>query len=256
MRFEHPTVAIIVAILLGAVVLGAGMVAGTVVMVDESADNSRTDDVTEELTGDPGDGSASIEVSGSGTVTAEPDQAVIVLAATARADNASAATSELAAQVDDLRDSFADQGLGNDSYRTIDYRVGQEPAENGSVFVARQTLEVRLNDTDAVGETVDRAVENGASEVFEIRFTLSDERERELRKTAIDRAVADAREQAEAVAHSTNLSVGDVDRVSLGGASTSPYATESAAEAGDTQVDASPVSVSVRVEVSFNATPD
>lgn len=257
MRFEHQTGYIIAAILLGAMVLGAGLVAGTVLVADASTNSDGAPSVPRDLTFSEtaGNEGSTISVSGTGSVSAEPDQAVLVVAATAQAENASEATAALANRSGELRSALQDAGIGNESIRTVDFTVGQQrETANDSTFVAQQTFEVTLNDTSGVGETIDVAVENGASEVYGVRFEVSDERVEELRATAIDRAVADARDQAGVVASSTNLTVGSVNHVDVVGSGNFGRTTEAAAGDGGTDIDVSPVTVSVSVEVTYNAT--
>lgn len=119
-------------------------------------------------------------------------------------------------------------------------------------YVARQSFRIAVNDTDAAGRVIDLAVGNGATEVDGVEFTLSDERRREVRGTAIDRAVSDARSQAEAVASSTGLSVGDVRSVSVGGGGF--VGVRGDAAGGGTVIEPGPVTVSVSVGITYNAT--
>ncbi|NHN43026.1 SIMPL domain-containing protein [Halorubellus sp. JP-L1] len=256
MRFDHRNGATVVAILLGTMVLGAGVLAGPALGADASTTGDQSPAIPSEAPtaeSSSQQNESTITVSGTGSVSAQPDQAVILVATTARADSASAATAALANNSSDLRNALADAGLSNDSVRTIDFSVAPDDRQNQSAFVARQTFEVTTNDTSAVGELVDVAVENGASEVFGVQFVLSDEQLDELRETAIDRAVSDAREQATIVASSTNLRIDSVRHVRVGGTASDGRFAE-AADAGGTNIDVSPVSVSVTVEVTYNAT--
>jgi hypothetical protein len=224
------------------VVLLAGLLAGTGVGAQDrspTAGNAST---------------AVVSVSGTGVVTAAPDRATVGVAASATADNASEATRQLAAQVADLRAAFADAGLARESVRTTDFQVFQRTEDDGTTYVARQAFEVTVNDTAAVGRTIDLAVANGATDVFGVEFAVSDERRARLRTAAIDRAVADAREQADAVAASTGLTLGTVRSVSTDGGAV-PFAAVESRTAGDgTDIDASPVRVTASVSVTYEAT--
>jgi len=69
--------------------------------------------------------------------------------------------------------------------------------ENG--FVARQQIVVETTDFDFVSEIVDAAVDNGAL-VSYINFELSDAKQSEYKKQALELASADAKEKAKSTA--------------------------------------------------------
>ncbi|WP_123535005.1 SIMPL domain-containing protein [Halosimplex salinum] len=208
-----------------------------------------------------GNQSATVSVSATGTVTAEPDQAVVHVAVTAEGENASDATEDLASNVSDLRAALDDENLSVTSVRTTDYSVSQEQPGEGqgqgnapTTYVARQSFAVTTSDTSEAGAVIDAAVANGATEVGGVTFTLSEDRRQDLRTDAIDEAVDDARVQAEAVADSTGLSLGSVDSVSTGD-HVGFVGDRVGAEEGTT-IDASPVTVSASVTITYNATAD
>lgn len=63
----------------------------------------------------------SVAVSGTGSVTAQPDQATVHVAATARADSASEATQQLATQMTQLRTGLTEAGVERDAIQTTDF---------------------------------------------------------------------------------------------------------------------------------------
>jgi uncharacterized protein YggE len=204
---------------------------------------------------------ATISVSGSGAVTTEPDQAVVFVAVSARADTAADATSQLATNVSTLRSALEDAGLDADDVQTTDFQVFETQRDpgaerrggNATVFVARQGFELTVDDPDDAGRIVDVAVGNGTDTVRGVTFTLSEDRRQELRATAIDRAVGDARDQADALADSTGLTIQNVKSVSTSDARV--FAAERAvADSGaGTDIDSGPVTVTVTVDVTYRA---
>ncbi|MFB6140472.1 MAG: SIMPL domain-containing protein [Halosimplex sp.] len=206
-----------------------------------------------------GNETATVSVSATGTVTAEPDRAVVYVAATAEGENASAATSDLASNVSDLRAALDDENLSVESVETTGYSVYRERPGEGqgqgsapTTYVARQSFAVTTTDVSGAGAVIDTAVANGATEVGGVQFTLSEDRRQELRTEAIGAAVDDARVQAEAVADSTGLTLGSVRSVSTG--QEVGFFGERVAAADGTTIDASPVSVSATVDITYNAT--
>lgn len=212
------------------------------------------------------DGSATITVSASGTAQAQPDQAVLRVSSIAVAANSSAAADRLARNVTQLREALLAVNLSEDQVRTVRYDLfRQEPEReprtagaNRTEFVARQTLEIRLNDTDRAGEIVDVAVGNGASQVEDVTFTLSEATRRDLQQRALREAVGDARGQAEAIAAAADLELAAVRSIATDGGGP-VFARETAAVAADaggvqTTVDSGPVTVTATVTASYNAT--
>lgn len=192
-----------------------------------------------------------ISVSATGSVSAQPDSAAVHVASTARADNASQATQQLASNVSTLRDALEAAGVPTDAIRTTDFQVFQQRDDGNATFVARQSFEVTVSNTTEVGRVIDIAVANGATDVFGVEFQLSPERQQELRSQAIDNAIEDARDQAAAVASSANLALGTPQSISVSAGGFTPLVER--ADAG-TDIDVSPVTVTVSVQVTYNAT--
>jgi uncharacterized protein len=84
-------------------------------------------------------------------------------------------------------------GLGDDAIRTraydlqpeFDYRDGKQTLRG---YVARNSVEVRLDDIERVGEVIDVAVGSGATSVSGVRFDLKNRDE--IEREALQRAVA------------------------------------------------------------------
>ncbi|MFC7135862.1 SIMPL domain-containing protein [Halobaculum litoreum] len=109
---------------------------------------------------------------------------------------------------------------------------------------------------DDAGSAVDLAVDNGATAVQTVQFTLSDERRAELRAEALAGAVEDARTTAETVAGAADRSVGTELSMQVGSAGYQPYdsrvAYETAADAGgSTTFEPGSVTVSASVTVTY-----
>jgi uncharacterized protein YggE len=90
--------------------------------------------------------------------------------------------------------------------------------ENGKSTVvgwrAAQTLKIKTTDLNKVGAIVDVCVANGANQIQNINFGLSDEKEQEIKKQAIAEATANAKDKAEAIAESLDAKLGKVKTVS------------------------------------------
>ncbi len=204
----------------------------------------------------------SITVAAAGSVTADPDRAVVRVAARATADSASVARERVAENVSALRAALADAGVPDDRVTTENYNIRQTRQSRESArteYRATHTLAVEVANVSRVGEVIRTAVESGASEVQYVEYTLSEEKRDELRDRALTRAMSNARDDADVLASNANLSLVGVDSVSTGGADVRPYRAELTAAAADggsgaTSIDSGPVTVSANVEVTYEAT--
>jgi len=214
---------------------------------------------------------STIRVAGSGSADAEPNQAVVDVAVVATAPDAATARRNLARNVSRMRTALTDAGVAEDRITTQRYDIRQdrrppreEGADPGIRYRAMHDFEITVTDPDRVGDVVDTAVANGATEVDDVSFTLSTDRRRELERRARSAAMADARTKARALASDANLSVTGVNviQTTRGGspraADESAYATETPVGTGapPTDIESGPVTVRTSVQVVYAAAPD
>lgn len=216
-------------------------------------------------TGDAPDASTAdrtISVSATERVEAAPDQAVVHVAVRATGNDTETVRSQLATDAEALRSALDDLGV---EYETTRFAIQpQHPEERDrrgdeptAAYRGVHAFQVTVDDTGAVGDVVAASTDAGA-EVDGVTFTLSDERRQELRTTAIERAMADARTQASTIADAGNLTLAGVATVDATQQRYEPVVRETAA-AGDagapqTVIEAGEVSVTYAVEVTYNAT--
>lgn len=207
--------------------------------------------------------SRTITVSAGGQAEADPDKAILRLAVSVTAPDAQTARSQVAENVSAIKEALAAQGIDESAIQTTDYRIYQDdrqrPSEKGesdeTVYRARHTLSVEVDDIDSVGHLIDVAVDAGATDVQDIRFTLADETRNEIRNEALTVAMENARSQADTLADSADLSITDVLEVSTVDyqGPRVRYETAMAAQDGGTDISTGPVSVSAQVTVTYNA---
>lgn len=209
-----------------------------------------------------------IHVSGTGSAAAEPNQAVVDVGVVATADDAATARRRLAENVSRMRAALDRAGVDADQVTTRRYDINRdrrrprrEGAEPRTQYRAVHDFEIRLSNTDRVGTVIDTAVRNGATEIHDIRFTLSADRRRRLERNARGAAMTDTRRKAEGIATAANLTVTGVRTVRTDGGSPRPYragaatATETAVPTAGapSDVEAGPVTVVVTVQVVYDA---
>jgi uncharacterized protein YggE len=157
-----------------------------------------------------------VVVSGEGLVTGVPDQAWVTFAVESRSKNPKDAQAQNAKAMTSVQTHVVAAGIPKEAIRTLSYDLQLESDwVNGRQvprgYLARNTIQVRLDDITRVGEVIDLAITNGANSVHGVRFDL---KQREsLEREALKRATADARARAEAAAAGAGASIGRVVRI-------------------------------------------
>lgn len=216
--------------------------------------------------GGPASGNATVEVTASAEAAAAPDRAVVRPAVVATGDTAEAARSQVAENAATMRGAIRDLGIADDRLRTTGFDIrpitdstGEETEIRGYRAVQRFEIEVDANTGDLgarAGTVVDTAVQNGANEIDGVQFTLSPDRRQQLREQALERAMTDARGEADHLAALGNVEITGVGSISTGGGGVSPFdaqVEDAAADGGGaTVIEPGQVTVSATVTVTYN----
>jgi len=157
-----------------------------------------------------------IVVTGEGVVQAAPDRAWIAVTAESRAANPREAQRRNADAMKPVQDKLRAAGVPAEAIRTIAYDLQQEWdfVNNRRVsrgYVARNTIEVRVDAVDRVGELLEVAVESGATAVGGVRFDVKDRAK--LEREALRLAVEDAFGKATAAARGLGGTITTLGRV-------------------------------------------
>lgn len=161
-----------------------------------------------------------VVVIGEGLVTAVPDRAWITIGAESRAASPREAQSRNTELMRPVQDKLRAAGIPADAIRTTGYDVQYEwdfvnGKRVGKGYVARNTVEVRVDSVDRVGEYLEMAVASGATSLGGVRFDLKDRAK--LEREALRLAVADARAKADAAASGAGRTVERIVRIEEGG---------------------------------------
>jgi uncharacterized protein YggE len=156
-----------------------------------------------------------LQVTGVGTVTAAPDQAVLVLAVQTQAVSATQAAGDNAAAMTKVMEALGSIGLDKNSIETVSYTLSPVYENNPDQttpskiigYSAINTIQVTIQDFSLVGKAIDAAVSAGANEVQGIMFTFSNAKLATLQKQALGQAIQDADGQARAMASSLGVSI-------------------------------------------------
>jgi uncharacterized protein YggE len=166
-----------------------------------------------------------VVTSGDGLVQAVPDRAWITVSAESRASSPRDAQRKNAEAMKPVQDRLRAAGVPDEAIKTTQYDLQPDWDYSGNRrelkgYVARNTIDVRIDNVDRVGELLDMVVNAGATSVENIRFDLK-ERER-VEREALRLAVADARARATAAAAGAGMSVDRIIRIDEQGVSSPP----------------------------------
>jgi uncharacterized protein YggE len=158
----------------------------------------------------------SIVTHGQAIVTARPDRAYVTIAAESRSKNSADAQKQNAAAMATVLQKLEQAGVPKDAVRTVgyelqpefDYANGRQTFRN---YLARNTVEVRLDEIDRVGLAIDAAATGGATTITGIRFDVRNRAA--LERDALRQAVADARARADAAAAGANATIDRIVRI-------------------------------------------
>ena len=157
-----------------------------------------------------------VVASGEAVVKRAPDRAWVTIAAESRAKTPAAAQQQNAAAMSAVMEKLKAAGIPADAIQTraidlqpeFDYQDGRQTLRG---YVARNSVEVRVDALDRLGEIIDASVGSGASRVSGVHFDLRDRASAE--REALKLAVADARERAAAAAAGAGLQIARVLRI-------------------------------------------
>jgi uncharacterized protein YggE len=150
---------------------------------------------------DPASAANVVVTSGEAVVRQAPDRAFVTITVEARAKSPRDAQRQNAEAMTAVQQRLGAARIAKEAIRTLGYDLQQEfdfiqgrrvPRE----FVARNSVEVRVDEITRVGELLDLAVQGGATSISGVRFDLQ-EREK-VEREALRLAVVDARGRAEA----------------------------------------------------------
>jgi uncharacterized protein YggE len=157
-----------------------------------------------------------ISLSGTGTVSATPDQGQISFTVRIRDALAANAVSKQAAIMNNVMAGLTAEGIAKEAITTSGYSLNPvynqtdyyckegycpTPTTTGEIigYEVIQSIQVTVNDLPRVGNVLDKIVQAGVSQIDYIGFSFKDTTYNSLRAQAYKRAVEDAHGQADAI---------------------------------------------------------
>ncbi|MEA1945255.1 MAG: SIMPL domain-containing protein [Euryarchaeota archaeon] len=169
-----------------------------------------------------------ITVSGHGTVDTHPDEAVLRLAVVTQAKDAKNASDENVEKMDAVLAALYEIGISEEDAVTSGYRVWpqyswRDEQQQLIGFQVRNSLIVTVRDIERIGDVIDAVIGAGANEINDVTFTVSDDRQTELRDEAIADASRRAAADAASVADAMGVTIVGPVEISTTGSRLSPY---------------------------------
>ena len=160
-----------------------------------------------------------VNVSGQGEISAEPDIARVSLGVEARRPTVAEARSEVTATVDRVlkltRDLRIEPKYVNGTRLQVNPEYNWNPKDRKRTllgYVVSRQVQVELRDLDQLTALLERAVDAGVNQVSDP--VLDSSRRKELERDAMAKAVEDARLNAEALARAAGVRLGTVRTLS------------------------------------------
>lgn len=157
-----------------------------------------------------------VVTTGEASIKRAPDRAWVSVAVESRARGPQEAQKANATAMGAVLQKLKGAGLPADAIRTTSYHLQPEfDYVNGKQiprgYLARNMIEVRVDEIARVGEILEMSVGSGATNVGGVRFDLKDRSGAE--REALSRAVADARARADAAASGAGMRVDRILRI-------------------------------------------
>jgi hypothetical protein len=167
-------------------------------------------------------------------------------------------------RVSNLVIAFLSENLPLSDFQTAQltvYPVTEYNPKTGEVtqtgYKTTHMITVETSQIDDVGKIIDGVIDSGANRVDQVSFSLSDDREREIRSQILDEAAVQAKNKAQSIASGLGARIVGVRSASESSFYVTPFYSRSEAVmakdvmGGQTQVAQGEVDVSASVSASF-----
>jgi len=198
-----------------------------------------------------------LQVTGQGTLSTSPDQAILRLVVQTQALTATQASNDNAAIMSKVLDALANAGLSKDSIQTTSYTLtpiyeskpDQTTPPRVLGYTARNAIQVTITNLSSTGKILDTTVTAGVNEVQGISFTLSSSALATLQRQATQLALQDADAQAKAIASTMGVTLLSPVSISPGYSFQPRYETMTLSSA--TPIQPSTLQVTATVQVTY-----
>ena len=158
-----------------------------------------------------------IELSASGVIQMDPEIARIQLSVETSGSTAQLASEANADLMEKVLNKLHNSGLSKESVRTLSYYVNPQydNSRRGELkpigFLAKNSIQVKLDSLSLVGQIIDAAISAGANRVTDIKYEVRNPQA--AYREALGAAVKQATLQAEVLAAAAGEQLGPVHRI-------------------------------------------
>jgi uncharacterized protein YggE len=193
-----------------------------------------------------------ITVTGTATITSQPDEALVTLGVHTQAATAQAALNENASKMQKVLDALHNAGLGDGDLATTNvslYPMYGADGQDVTGYQADDQIQATIRDLSKVGNVIDAAVSAGANMASGVTFQLSEQNQGQGQ--ALARAIDSASAKADAMAVAAGATVGEVVTIDEATAATPvPYPMYAGAEDAAASTPIEPPTVQTQVSVT------
>lgn len=202
---------------------------------------------------------STIFITGEAQTNIVPDTASLSIGVVVESPTAKEASDENAVLMDAVIKELKDLGLQDQEIKTSYVSVYPVYSYDGErtieAYSASNNVQVTTKSLDNLGEIIDRSTAAGANQIGGISFTVSDEKQKELRDELLTAAVNDASSKATQLADSLDVEIVGVKSSSINEGQTYPVHYEVPAMAEDemarTPIEPGENTVSLSVQVTY-----
>lgn len=211
-----------------------------------------------------------IYVEGQGEVSVAPDVAYLTVSIITEDKDAKVAQEKNKEVMTEVQKKLNELGIKNEDIETLYYNISEIRDYRNEVtdmaisvdslpypvagYQVSNTIKITIKDINNVGNVIDTITVNKYMTISNLSFGLSDETK--AKEAAIKLAVEDAKNKANAIANSFNISIKEVSKVTLNDYNSiglrAEMASFDASAKALTPINKSSIKVSVRVSVEFS----
>jgi len=205
-----------------------------------------------------------LNVNGDAKLSADPEKVEVYLGAETIALTAKESQQNNADVMQEIRNSLKSIGIASKDIKTTQYSLDvvqhwDEKTEKYVITGYRTTHIIKIESTDInkAGDIIDKAVQSGANKVNSVVFSLTDAKIKELRLQALKNAGVNAKEKADAIADSLDITIKRVYQASESYVYYQPYNVQktyemvAGAAAAPTEISPGQIEVSASISVSY-----
>ena len=145
---------------------------------------------------------AAFQATGTSSISTVPDKVEVVLGISRKETDIKLAQSRANEIINTINQKLGEAGIPKSDIKTQNYSIYPNyDYQNIVGYSVDVSLLVSMTDFAKVNQVIDMATAAGANQIGSIRFTLSEEKEKQVREEARQKAIDDAKENAQELAN-------------------------------------------------------